>query len=164
MCVTATLLTSPVGTRPAEPPPSASIPVSGHDAVLALPAEPALVCCARHFADNVLAHWQLPPDERDAAVLVVGELAANAARHGRGRMTLRLTLDPDALRLVVSDHGLLPRPRRPHTAPDPDEHGRGIPLVETLATRVETRRHHYGHWVRATMPVAAAHPAHPMAA
>ncbi|MBL1101966.1 ATP-binding protein [Streptomyces coffeae] len=136
----------------------APTPVSGCDALLALPAEAALVGCARHFAENVLTQWHLPSGERDAAVLVVGELAANAARHGRSRMTLRLTLGPGALQLVVSDHGLLPRPRRPHTAPDPDEHGRGIPLVETLATRVETRHHDNGHWVRATLPVTAAHP------
>ncbi|MCP9212310.1 ATP-binding protein [Streptomyces sp. NEAU-Y11] len=158
MCVTATLLASPAGPRPAEPPPLAPTPVSGRDALLTLPAEPALVGCARHFAENVLIHWKVPSDACDAAVLVVGELAANAARHGRSRMTVRLTLTPDALRLVVSDHGLLPRPRRPHLVPvsDPDEHGRGIALVETLASRVETRRHDNGHWVRATLPVAPA--------
>ncbi|WP_254885953.1 ATP-binding protein [Streptomyces sp. NA02950] len=69
-----------------------------------------------------------------------------------------MTLAPDALHLVVSDHGLLPRPRRPHAVPDPDEHGRGIHLVEALTARVETRHHDNGRWVRATLPVAAAHP------
>ncbi|TFV33607.1 ATP-binding protein [Streptomyces sp. T1317-0309] len=71
--------------------------------------------------------------DRYTAVLVVDELAANAAEHGHRRLTLRLDLGPDLLRLQARDHGGGRRPARPCQDADPDEHGRGLAIIDALA-------------------------------
>ncbi|WP_344049596.1 ATP-binding protein [Streptomyces thermoalcalitolerans] len=98
---------------------------------------------ARRLACEQLDTWGWPygSDANRTAALLVGELTANAALHGRERgrdFRLRLTLyseDP-ALRIEVTD----PRPdRRPPApgllrVPSPEEEaGRGLLLVEALA-------------------------------
>ncbi|AXK36852.1 ATP-binding protein [Streptomyces armeniacus] len=96
---------------------------------------------ARHLAAERLDAWGLPYDcalTRDAE-LVVGELCANAVRHGcvSGRdFELRVTVLEDALRIEVSDA----RDERypPPTAQAPDEgaeSGYGLYLVAALALR-----------------------------
>src|SRR5690348_15103944 len=62
-------------------------------AMLTLPAQEAHVSAARHLTSDLLRCWHVPENERDSAVLIVDELAANAARYGRERMTLLLVLD-----------------------------------------------------------------------
>ncbi|MEU3980879.1 ATP-binding protein [Streptomyces sp. NPDC026672] len=109
-------------------------------ALLLLPARRASVGSARHFAEALLRQWRLPEDDRDTAALVVGELAANAAEHGRPHMALRLTLGPDFLHIGVRDHGIDPGPRPPRPDGDPDEHGRGLGIVGALAARMDVRR------------------------
>ncbi|MEU8827254.1 ATP-binding protein [Streptomyces sp. NPDC048636] len=92
---------------------------------------------ARLLAAQQLADWGVLGGQ-DAAVLVVAELSANAALHGRvpGRdFTLLLRYDDIAGRveIEVSDtHDAEPVPKIP--ASD-DEQGRGLLLVEGLADR-----------------------------
>ncbi|TQK50740.1 anti-sigma regulatory factor (Ser/Thr protein kinase) [Streptomyces sp. SLBN-118] len=159
---------SPYSARPASlgPPPLAPwvditrpglktlAPRRSPKAQFTLPAQKALVGCFRDAATHVLTLWNLSDDEREAAVLVVGELAANAATHGRTEMSLCLTLDPGALCIVVSDQG---EPTEPHVRGadgDPDEHGRGLGIVHALSFRVDL--HHDDHgtlvvaWLAAT--------------
>lgn len=87
--------------------------------------------------------WGHPPasDVSCAVALVVGELAANAVRHGRvpGRdFGLRLTLDEAAglVRVEVADAAAAKRPPAapPSSCPD-GESGRGLLLVDVLAER-----------------------------
>ncbi|MEE1756605.1 ATP-binding protein [Streptomyces sp. SP18CS02] len=93
---------------------------------------------ARHLAGHRLDTWGIPygSDCGEAAALIVAELAANAATHGRvpGRdFELRLVLSgARELRIEVSDargerRPLLARPE------DQGECGRGLLLVATLA-------------------------------
>jgi two-component sensor histidine kinase len=89
-----------------------------------------------------LADWGFPPtsDLSSAVALLVGELAANAVRHGRvpGRdFALRLTVDElDGLaRVEVIDASETPPPRVAAQATPDDESGRGLVLVDALATR-----------------------------
>lgn len=142
-----------------------------YDAVLVLPAEVSRVRLVRRFTEAAVTHWRVSPDEREAAVLVADELAANAAQHGRGEMTLSLARHADTLHIEVADHGTpcVPEPR----GADPDEHGRGIAIVEALATRVEVRQDAYGCRVHAVLrvsphprfaPAPTAAPCHPEAA
>ncbi|KUF17657.1 ATP-binding protein [Streptomyces silvensis] len=90
---------------------------------------------ARLLATEQLHAWGLPPDP---ARLVVAELAANAATHGRvpGRdFRLALHATAECLRIEVTDtcpEGL-PRPVR--LPPATTESGRGLLLVEALADR-----------------------------
>ncbi|MFF5157290.1 ATP-binding protein [Streptomyces sp. NPDC000348] len=99
---------------------------------------------ARRLATHRLDLWHLPygSPASDTVTLVVAELAANAALHGRvpGRdFELRLTYDRSAglVRVEVSDthpgHPELPGPAgRPSADSDG---GRGLLLVEAVADR-----------------------------
>ncbi len=102
---------------------------------------------ARYLAVQQLDVWGFPygGEVSDAVALIVGELAANAATHGRvpGRdFELRLTklpgsARPGTLRIEVADTRTEKYPPRPGalTPPPPDsETGRGLLLVAALAT------------------------------
>lgn len=97
---------------------------------------------ARWLAVRCLGEWGYPPasDTSCAVALVVAELAANAVRHGRvpGRdFHLRLAFEAPArtIRIEVSD-ACPDRPPAHSPVPSPDdESGRGLLLVELLATR-----------------------------
>ncbi|MEV6079582.1 ATP-binding protein [Streptomyces sp. NPDC052069] len=105
---------------------------------------------ARRLALEALDSWGIPyaGDVSDTAALLVAELAANAATHGRvpGRdFEVTLTLAPSGparstLRIEVSDtRGERCPPGPGHLAPpsaDADT-GRGLILVEALADRWE---------------------------
>lgn len=89
---------------------------------------------ARLLATEQLRSWGLP---LDPAALIVAELAANAATHGRvaGRdFRLTMYVVGDTLRIEVTDTrgDRMPEPLRP--APDA-EAGRGLLLVDALARR-----------------------------
>nr|WSW67326.1 ATP-binding protein [Streptomyces sp. NBC_00995] len=89
---------------------------------------------ARLLATEQLRSWGLPLDD---ASLVVAELAANAALHGYvpGRdFRVLLKVVGDTLRIEVADAR---GDQLPHVqaAPDAVTYGRGLLLVESLATR-----------------------------
>ncbi|MGA5418123.1 ATP-binding protein [Streptomyces pseudogriseolus] len=92
---------------------------------------------ARLLAAEQLRSWELPPDP---ARLIVAELAANAAVHGRvpGR-SFRLALslvEPATLRIEVTDTRGDHLPMQARSAGDePAESGYGLLLVEELADR-----------------------------
>ena len=124
-----------------------------HEALLTLPAQEAHVSAARHFAADLLETWSVPTSERDSAVLIVDELAANAAQYGRERMTLLLVLDHGTLHIVVSDSGTAVEHLRPDIAPD--EHGRGTGIVQYLAQSTEVHQTRSGREVRACLRCSA---------
>lgn len=98
---------------------------------------------ARRAAERWLAAqqgWPAPDDDSAAtACLLIAELTANAALHGRVRgrnARLALTLTPATLRIEVTDARGDRLPAIPVTAPDADaddESGRGLLLVASLA-------------------------------
>ena len=98
---------------------------------------------ARRMAAHTLDGWGFVHGSAlsDAAAVLVGELAANAATHGRvpGRdFELRLALTADVLRIEVSDTRAERRPPEPGSVRTPAplaESGRGLVLVEALADR-----------------------------
>ncbi|MFI2189420.1 ATP-binding protein [Streptomyces sioyaensis] len=140
------------------PGPRTLPPSRSPKAQFTLPAQEVLVGCLRRIAADLLSRWHLSDDERDAAVLIVGELAANAALHGRSEMSLCLILGPGALRIAVGDHGDPAPSREPCATDDPDEHGRGLTLVRALSTRVDLHHDDHGTWVLARLAVTATHP------
>ncbi|MFC9592464.1 ATP-binding protein [Streptomyces sp. NPDC056944] len=95
---------------------------------------------ARRLALHQLDRWRLPygSETSDVAGLLVAELAANAVTHGRvpGRdFELTLAYTPGLLlRIDVSDTRGERRPA-PGVPGLLDEGGRGLLLVEALATR-----------------------------
>ncbi|MBQ0985439.1 ATP-binding protein [Streptomyces sp. F63] len=98
---------------------------------------------ARRLAVRRMEDWGYPPDSDTscAIAVVVGELAANAVRHGRvpGRdFGLRLRLDEVAglVRIEVADAAGGKRPPAGPVPPCPEhESGRGLLLVDVLAVR-----------------------------
>ncbi|KAK1183194.1 ATP-binding protein [Streptomyces sp. NBS 14/10] len=95
---------------------------------------------ARLLAAEQLRTWPVSPDIAERAELIVGELAANAALHGRvqGRdFRLTLTLDEAAgpLRIEVTDTRGEKLPVLQPPPPPDHESGRGLLLVAALADR-----------------------------
>lgn len=98
---------------------------------------------ARHLAVRRMEEWGYPAasDVSCSVALVVGELAANAVRHGRvpGRdFGLRLALDLAAglVRIEVADAASAKRPPAAPPSSYPEgESGRGLLLVDVLAAR-----------------------------
>ncbi|MDX3245407.1 ATP-binding protein [Streptomyces sp. ME18-1-4] len=73
--------------------------------VIAVPAEERWVHTARRFAASLLARWDVVPEDQDSVLLIVGELAGNAARHGRAGMIVSLTFEGRAVRVEVAHSG-----------------------------------------------------------
>ncbi|MGX1907439.1 ATP-binding protein [Streptomyces phaeochromogenes] len=103
-------------------------------------ATPRAARLARLLAVGQLDAWDVPygTETSDAAAVIVGELAVNAVLHARvpGRdFELRLLLQGvETLRIEVTNIRADRRPPlSPPTTPD-TESGRGLTLVEALAT------------------------------
>ncbi|WP_314176266.1 ATP-binding protein [Streptomyces winkii] len=106
---------------------------------------------ARLMGTQQLAAWGRPYDDdvSRTAALLIGELAANAAVHGRVRgrsFRLRLLMGPGlllpaTLRIEVADARDGFAQAMPELAPEEAESGRGLLLVDAMATRwgIETR-------------------------
>ncbi|MFD5789709.1 SpoIIE family protein phosphatase [Streptomyces sp. NPDC087866] len=93
---------------------------------------------ARAFATGVLASWRFPVELCDLGVLAAGELVANSLQHGTPPMRLGLRRTDRRLIIEVTDgDDHLPRRRRADPA---DEAGRGITIVESIATSWGSRR------------------------
>ncbi|MFJ8546406.1 ATP-binding protein [Streptomyces sp. NPDC093586] len=124
---------------------------------------------ARHLAVRCLEEWGYPPDSDVSCTmaLVVGELAANAVRHGRVpghdfSLGLGLHEAADTLRIEVADAATAKRPpESPPTSPPEGESGRGLFLVDLLSARWGTEpRDPVGKTVWAELDTSAA-PADP---
>jgi anti-sigma regulatory factor (Ser/Thr protein kinase) len=75
----------------------------------------------------------LPSDVVDAAMLLTSELVTNAVQHGVGTVVLTVVRDDEGIRVEVCDDGTsVPKARDCDTDA---EHGRGLLLLEALATR-----------------------------
>ncbi|WP_435208277.1 ATP-binding protein [Streptomyces sp. bgisy034] len=125
---------------PQMPPASRTVPTYTQTLTLT-PESPAL---ARMSTRTTLECWGLT-ELVDDAMMVVSELVTNAVRHahplpadpgepGRCRLTLERP-EPDMVRVWVMDSSSRPVVRR---TPDDDcETGRGLDVVDALATRWE---------------------------
>lgn len=96
---------------------------------------------ARRLATHQLDLWGLPfgSDVSDTVALVVAELASNAVLHAHvpGRdFALRLEHRTEALRIEVADaRGDRPVTASPMAGDATTEHGRGLVIVDALASR-----------------------------
>lgn len=96
-----------------------------------LPGLTSSVPTARRFAEQVLAGWG-HPDAGWTAAQVVSELAANCALHARTQFTVTITAAAHAIRLDVRDSS--PLALHPRSYSDTATTGRGLRMVEQLAT------------------------------
>ena len=95
-----------------------------------LPAEPASIPAARHFAVDALA--ELGGGPKEDVELLVSELATNAVLHARTPLRLTLCRIGRRVRIEVGDGDRTPP--RVNLRPDPlRPGGRGMCLVNSLA-------------------------------
>ncbi|MGI5240931.1 ATP-binding protein [Dactylosporangium sp. CA-139066] len=95
-----------------------------------LPA-PGATARARALVDGACARWDLAP-LADTAALVVTELVANAVEHAGTQIRVAVALRERHLHLAV--HDASPLPVRRSGDPDEDDPGRGLLIVEGLAS------------------------------
>ncbi|MFE4683956.1 ATP-binding protein [Streptomyces sp. NPDC056721] len=90
---------------------------------------------ARAHTVDALREWQIDDDIVEALRLIVSELTTNAVVHTASR-TIAITVSVTATEAIVTvtDQGLVGTPVARQARPE-EEHGRGLALVEALATR-----------------------------
>lgn len=100
-----------------------------------LPCTPEAAGRARHLVADACAAADLPTDLCDSAQLATSELVTNAIVHGRSEVRLGLLVDAPrrAIRIEVGDDNS----RHPRVQPADDGalDGRGLFIVDLLATR-----------------------------
>lgn len=97
----------------------------------AFPADPRSVSAARKFVTDLMTDRD--PEAREAAELMVSELATNCVRHVKASFDLTVRKCPDEIRVEVADRGGGSPQMR---SPGPDEPtGRGLRIVDMLSTR-----------------------------
>ncbi|MEV0530054.1 ATP-binding protein [Streptomyces sp. NPDC050439] len=112
---------------------------------------------ARAHVGRMLADWGVPQRVRTDLQQIVSELTSNAVTHTHSpQITIEVTLTDDEAAVSVADSG----PQRPlhiQQTTEDDEHGRGLLLVEALATWWEQRRIKGGSTVHATISLPQPH-------
>ena len=113
-----------------------------------LPAEPGSAPLARSAVERHCGRWDLS-ELCDDATLIVSELVSNAVRHAGTVIGLRLRRTDRGIRLEVTDGSV--RPIRRTTPGVLDEGGRGLALVDALATHYGVEGHPGGKTVWAEL-------------
>lgn len=114
---------------------------------------PESVPAARAWAMALLD--QLPADVRSSTALLISELATNALLYGEGKFAVSVSYMPTdrIARVEVRDAGAgLPTMQNPASSV---EHGRGLRLVQALATRWGVQRSPVGRSKTVWFEVAA---------
>ncbi|MEV0742195.1 ATP-binding protein [Streptomyces sp. NPDC050549] len=89
---------------------------------------------ARSLLAPVLHEWLLLGGTADDVLLVVSELVTNAVRHARPPIFLAICrTEARSVRVEITDGGKFGDPRCIETPDDPDEHGRGLIIVDCLS-------------------------------
>lgn len=99
---------------------------------LTVPSLPASIASVRRFAVGACrasGHGQMC----EVVALLVSEIATNALVHGTGEVQVRVTTRGAAVRVEVADDS--PRMPEPRAAGLLEEGGRGLALVESLASQ-----------------------------
>jgi anti-sigma regulatory factor (Ser/Thr protein kinase) len=113
-----------------------------------LPRSPDSIRTARRLVHEHTT--TLGSQRREDAALMVSELVTNALVHGIGTITLRIDVEPAALRVEVSDEGnvaLAP-------SPTPGAHGGwGLRILDQLADDWGVREGSTKVWFRLGEPV-----------
>ncbi|WP_229852677.1 ATP-binding protein [Streptomyces albospinus] len=109
---------------------------------------------ARKITKEVLTRWSVAEEVADSVLLTVSELVTNAVEHARPPLNFGLSRDPGTRRMhiEVSDGG----PATTHgdwaASCTPDEHGRGLEIIDQLTAAHGDREEpgHAIHWADVT--------------
>ncbi|MEU4244344.1 sensor histidine kinase [Actinoplanes sp. NPDC026619] len=121
-----------------------------HTAPLADLVDPALSDARRAVRDADRGH--LPPDEVDDFIVAVSEAVANAHKHGRGPVRMRLWTGPDRIVVSVTDAGAGPKDPFTGLMPTGDgaNGGLGLWIAHQSCNHVTLDRHADGFTIRLT--------------
>lgn len=106
----------------------------------------------RHFVRRALT-GELPTDRLQTAVLLTSELATNAVLHARTDFDVGLCVTKSTVRIAVSDRSS--RPPTPIVVDGDATSGRGLRLLDLLASRWGTEMTPTGKSVWFEIPLAA---------
>ena len=109
-------------------------PLPSREARARLAAHPSSPRAARRFLSGVLRSWRMPERAGGDAELLLSELATNAVLHARSGFTVIVRYDGGCLRVEVGD-GSRAEPRRSVDSPPDALGGRGLVLLDTIASR-----------------------------
>ena len=109
-------------------------PMSESTTRLALAPSAETGSVARRSLRQLFAAARIDSDTSETAVLLATELVTNAVEHGRGAAYLDATVEAGAIRLEVTDSSIV-EPRPNTEVSDLDERGRGLILIDALASR-----------------------------
>lgn len=115
--------------------PDQPLPPGAVAAVHDVPGHAASVAEARRFLRRTLDDWGVDQGTSDTAVLCLSELVTNSVVHAHSGCAVRALLEEGVLTITVRDRGA-PDAASGEPADDPMRvHGRGLQLVDALATR-----------------------------
>jgi serine phosphatase RsbU (regulator of sigma subunit)/anti-sigma regulatory factor (Ser/Thr protein kinase) len=128
------------------------------------PGDAGAPSAARRFVRSALGEAGLA-ELADDAVLLVSELCENAVLHAGTGFTVHLIADGVELTISITDQGSTPMELRRSVPPDPGSrratHGRGLVLVDAIATAWGSRHDSDGHRVWFTLRATAPAPVTP---
>ncbi|MFE1175435.1 ATP-binding protein [Streptomyces sp. NPDC058773] len=131
---------------------SADAALSGNHTTCRLAHRPESVGQARRIVGSLLHRWQVTEEAATSVLLVVSELVTNAVEHAQPPLALHVLRERTGRRVWVgiTDGGPSTRKGAWTASCTPEEHGRGLDIVDTLATAHGTRSHEAGatHWAR----------------
>jgi two-component sensor histidine kinase len=117
-----------------------------------LPGGETAIADARRLVVDQLRAWGLSESIVDVVALTAHELMVNALRHGDPPVDVHLVHTGSELVVEVQDRSTgRPRQRSPRAD---EEHGRGLQMIDALATRWGSRVGPRGKvvWVRHAIP------------
>lgn len=98
----------------------------------AFPPVPEAAGQARAFLRSAAASWDLPEPVLADCLAIVSEIVGNVVRHAQTPLALRISYDGVAV-LVAATDGAVSVPQQ-HSAGDASEDGRGLLIIDSLAT------------------------------
>ncbi len=103
-------------------------------ATMELPGDPSAARQARQFVASVLQEWSVDEDTVDNAELCVSELVTNAVIHSGTTSSVTVQADREYVLVIVQDRGGRGAVRRPEELDPESVSGRGLTLVDALAS------------------------------
>lgn len=111
------------------------VPPGATAAVHTVPPHPAAVGEARRFLKRTLDDWGIDEETIDTAVLCLSELVTNAVIHAHAGCVVRVLLERGILTTTVRDNGTTDDSLVESLVDPLRVHGRGLQVVDALATR-----------------------------
>lgn len=101
---------------------------------LELPADASAAGLGRRFVTSTLRRWNVDEDVVDTAEICVSELVTNAVIHSGTESTITVRMDEEYVLVMVQDQGNRGPVRKPTDLNPEAVSGRGLSLVDALAS------------------------------